>query len=100
MASDWLPAHKVLSLGIVDGRNVWRSDLDAALALMRPWGETGRALWLAPSCSLLHVPVSLAGEDGLDAELKSWFAFAGKSSRNWIRSNAPSTRASPPWPPS
>lgn len=75
-AADWLPMHKVLSVGIVDGRNVWRTDLDAALEALRPVLEKRGTLWLAPSCSLLHVPVSLEAEVALDVELKSWLAFA------------------------
>lgn len=75
--ADWLPAHKVLSIGIVDGRNIWRSDLDAALGKLRAVHEVrGQSLWLAPSCSLLHVPYSSAEESGLDGELRSWLAFA------------------------
>jgi 5-methyltetrahydropteroyltriglutamate--homocysteine methyltransferase len=75
--ADWLPAHKVLSVGIVDGRNIWRTDPDAALARLRPVAAKHRGeLWIAPSCSLLHVPFSLAAEDRLDPELKSWLAFA------------------------
>jgi 5-methyltetrahydropteroyltriglutamate--homocysteine methyltransferase len=75
--ADWLPAHKVLSVGIVDGRNVWRTDLDAALARLQPLQDKRSGeLWLAASCSLLHVPFSLQGEQGLDAELRSWLAFA------------------------
>ena len=75
--TDWLPTHKVLSLGIIDGRNIWRSDLDAALRMIRALLELrGPNLWLAPSCSLLHVPFSLAGETSLDAELQGWLAFA------------------------
>jgi len=73
---DWLPAHKVLSLGIIDGRNVWRTDLDAASARLLPALRQRAEVWLAPSCSLLHVPLTLAGETGLDGELKSWLAFA------------------------
>lgn len=74
---DWLPVPKVLSIGIVDGRNIWRTDLDAAISVLRPLLERrGGQLWLAPSCSLLHVPFSLAGETGLDPELASWLAFA------------------------
>jgi 5-methyltetrahydropteroyltriglutamate--homocysteine methyltransferase len=74
---DWLPPHRELSLGIVDGRNIWRTDLDLALqqaghAARRREGK----LWLAPSCSLLHVPLTLAGDDALDAELRSWLAGA------------------------
>jgi len=75
--ADWLPSHKVLSLGIVDGRGIWRTDLDAALDRLRPVAAKHRGdLWLAPSCSLLHVPFGLQAETGLDAELKSWLAFA------------------------
>lgn len=74
---DRLPAYKVLSLGLVNGRNVWRCDLDKALAVLRHAHERlGERLWVAPSCSLLHSPVDLAREDLLDAELKSWLAFA------------------------
>ncbi|MDM0119312.1 5-methyltetrahydropteroyltriglutamate--homocysteine S-methyltransferase [Variovorax arabinosiphilus] len=75
--ADWLPAHKVLSVGIVDGRNIWRTDLDAALARLRPVADKHRgALWLAPSCALLHVPFGLAAEHKLDPEVKPWLAFA------------------------
>ncbi|MDC8757714.1 5-methyltetrahydropteroyltriglutamate--homocysteine S-methyltransferase [Janthinobacterium fluminis] len=74
---DWLPVHKVLSVGIVDGRNIWRTDLDAALAALAPLlAKRGGALWLAPSCSLLHVPFSLEAEDGLAPDIRSWLAFA------------------------
>ncbi len=75
--ADWLPSHKVLSVGIVDGRNIWRTDLDAALARLAPVADKHRGeLWLAPSCSLLHVPFSLQAETALDAEVRSWLAFA------------------------
>jgi 5-methyltetrahydropteroyltriglutamate--homocysteine methyltransferase len=75
--ADWLPDHKVLSVGIVDGRNIWRADLDACLARLRPVLERrAGALWLAPSCSLLHVPYTLAHDPALDAELRTWLAGA------------------------
>ncbi|VVO49904.1 5-methyltetrahydropteroyltriglutamate--homocysteine methyltransferase [Pseudomonas fluorescens] len=74
---DRLPAYKVLSLGVVNGRSVWRCDLQNALATLRHAHERlGDRLWVAPSCSLLHSPVDLGREDQLDAELKSWLAFA------------------------
>ncbi|MDP3686737.1 MAG: 5-methyltetrahydropteroyltriglutamate--homocysteine S-methyltransferase [Sulfurimicrobium sp.] len=74
---DRLPVYKVLSLGVIDGRNIWRSDLDAALDdLMEARLRLGQRLWVAPSCSLLHVPVDLAAETALDPEIKSWLAFA------------------------
>ncbi|WP_374286549.1 5-methyltetrahydropteroyltriglutamate--homocysteine S-methyltransferase [Pseudomonas fluvialis] len=79
---DRLPAYKVLSLGVVDGRNVWRSDLHAALVILQQAHERlGERLWVAPSCSLLHCPVDLAREDKLDVELKSWLAFAVQKCR-------------------
>ncbi|MEJ7805371.1 MAG: 5-methyltetrahydropteroyltriglutamate--homocysteine S-methyltransferase [Telluria sp.] len=76
---DWLPVPKVLSVGIVDGRNIWRTDLDLAISVIAPLlARRGGQLWLAPSCSLLHVPFSLDGESALDAELLSWMAFAAE----------------------
>ncbi|WP_395502229.1 5-methyltetrahydropteroyltriglutamate--homocysteine S-methyltransferase [Ectopseudomonas mendocina] len=79
---DRLPAYKVLSLGLVNGRNVWRCDLDKALEVLRHAHERlGERLWVAPSCSLLHSPVDLTREDQLDAELKSWLAFAVQKCR-------------------
>jgi 5-methyltetrahydropteroyltriglutamate--homocysteine methyltransferase len=72
-----LGATKVLSVGIVDGRNVWRTDLDVALARFRPLkASLGERLWIAPSCSLLHVPVTLSAEADMDPEIRSWLAFA------------------------
>ena len=75
---DKLPAGRVLSAGLVDGRNIWRTRLDNALLLARyARNRVGAGnLWLAPSCSLLHVPVDLDGEKALEAELKSWLSFA------------------------
>lgn len=74
---DRLPSYKVLSLGVVNGRNVWRCDLDHALALLQEAAQRfGNNLWVAGSCSLLHSPVDLGREDKLDAELKHWLAFA------------------------
>ena len=72
-----MPAHKVLSLGLIDGRNIWKTDLNAVLDWLEPIAQKlGERLWIAPSCSLLHVPVDLASEQKLDAEIRSWLAFA------------------------
>ncbi|MES2579931.1 MAG: 5-methyltetrahydropteroyltriglutamate--homocysteine S-methyltransferase [Pseudomonadota bacterium] len=72
-----IPSYWILSAGIIDGRNIWRTDLDKALALLEPWAQRlGERLWIAPSCSLLHTPVTLQHEVKLDAEIKSWLAFA------------------------
>ena len=74
---DWLPAGKVVSLGVVDGRNIWKSDLTALLDWLEPIHDRLQDdLWLAPSCSLLHVPMDLEAETGLDTEIRSWLAFA------------------------
>ncbi|MDG4811570.1 5-methyltetrahydropteroyltriglutamate--homocysteine S-methyltransferase [Hydrogenovibrio sp. 3SP14C1] len=71
------PAEKVLSLGLVDGRNIWKTDLtDAARQLEPAKTKFGDRLWLAPSCSLLHVPVNLEVEVNLNPELKNYLAFA------------------------
>ena len=72
-----LPGNKVLSLGVVDGRNIWKTDLAAVLDWVEPIARAlGDRLWIAPSCSLLHVPVDLASEHQLDEDVKSWLAFA------------------------
>jgi 5-methyltetrahydropteroyltriglutamate--homocysteine methyltransferase len=72
-----LAPHRVLSLGVVNGRNVWKSDLAALLDLLEPIAQSlGDRLWIAPSCSLLHVPVDLRSEEKLDAEIYSWLSFA------------------------
>lgn len=72
-----LPAHKVLSVGVINGRNIWKTDLNATLDWLEPIAERlGDRLWIAPSCSLLHVPVDLDSEQKLDSEIKSWLAFA------------------------
>lgn len=72
-----LPAHKVLSIGVINGRNIWKTDLNATLDWLEPIAERlGDRLWLAPSCSLLHVPVDLDSEQTLESEIKSWLAFA------------------------
>jgi 5-methyltetrahydropteroyltriglutamate--homocysteine methyltransferase len=72
------PRDRTLSLGVVDGRNIWRTDLDAALTLLETLaqGRDPALLQVAPSCSLLHSPIDLAVETGLDSELTGWMAFA------------------------
>jgi 5-methyltetrahydropteroyltriglutamate--homocysteine methyltransferase len=69
------PEALLLSLGVIDGRNVWRADLNALLDRLEPIASI-RDIVLAPSCSLLHVPVDLALEPKLDPELRQWLAFA------------------------
>ena len=72
-----LPGGQLLSLGLINGRNIWKTALPEAERLIERARELrGGALMVAPSCSLLHVPVDLDGEGKLDAELKDWLAFA------------------------
>ena len=75
-----LPKDRWLSLGVVDGRNVWRTDLRRALAQLRAAAAAGfgKRLIVAPSCSLLHLPHGLAMETALDPALKRRLAFANE----------------------
>jgi 5-methyltetrahydropteroyltriglutamate--homocysteine methyltransferase len=79
-ALEQAPASLSLSLGVVDGRNIWRTDFERVLAeasrAMRVLG-TERIL-LGPSCSLLHVPIDVMQETQLDEEMRSWLAFANQ----------------------
>ena len=77
--ADAWPANKVLSVGLIDGRNVWRANLSKVIDTLAPVAaKLGNNLWIAPSCSLLHSPQDLAVEEKLDAEIKSWMAFAAQ----------------------
>ena len=74
-----LPKERVLSVGVVNGRNIWKANLNNALELVnKAVALRGGAehIQVAPSCSLLHSPVDLAAEKKLDDELKTWLAFA------------------------
>jgi 5-methyltetrahydropteroyltriglutamate--homocysteine methyltransferase len=75
---DALPADRILSAGVVDGRNIWRSHPGRVLPLLRTARARigGERLWLAPSCSLLHVPIDLEAETGLDPQRRASMAFA------------------------
>ncbi len=72
------PARKILSLGVVDGRNIWRHDYAATLPVLEKAVSLLGAdrVWIAPSCSLLHSPVTLRFETKLDPEIRNWLAFA------------------------
>ncbi|WP_425301147.1 5-methyltetrahydropteroyltriglutamate--homocysteine S-methyltransferase [Nocardia neocaledoniensis] len=71
-------ARTLVVAGVVDGRNIWRTDLDAALATLGTLLGSAGAVAVASSCSLLHVPYSLAPETGLDERLRSWLAFGAE----------------------
>ncbi|WP_460681013.1 5-methyltetrahydropteroyltriglutamate--homocysteine S-methyltransferase [Mucilaginibacter koreensis] len=73
-----MPEHLQLSLGVVDGRNIWKNDYARSLPLIQQAVDrrgTDRIM-IAPSCSLLHTPFDLELETELDDQLKSWMAFA------------------------
>jgi 5-methyltetrahydropteroyltriglutamate--homocysteine methyltransferase len=77
-----LPADWLLSAGLINGRNVWRADLSEKYAQVKDIVGK-RELWVASSCSLLHSPIDLNVETRLDAEVKSWFAFALQKCGSW-----------------
>lgn len=82
-ALELAPDNLTLSLGVIDGRNVWRADLDAAFKVIDQAVKalgTDRVM-VAPSCSLLHVPIDLSLETQLDGGLKEWLAFAKQKIR-------------------
>ena len=67
----------MLSLGVINGRNIWKTALtDAERLIEQAKAWHGGGLMIAPSCSLLHVPVDLSTETKLDAELRDWLSFA------------------------
>lgn len=73
-----IPDQLILSVGVVDGRNVWKNDYKKSLALInKAIGKLGSdRVMIAPSCSLLHSPIDLDLETELDPEIKDWMAFA------------------------
>ncbi|GGD50109.1 5-methyltetrahydropteroyltriglutamate--homocysteine S-methyltransferase [Lacimicrobium alkaliphilum] len=79
LAIDLLPRHWVVSLGVIDGRNIWKTDLSALYEKLEPvYAQLNGRTWLAPSCSLLHCPVDLEQENTLDPQVKGWLAFASQ----------------------
>ncbi len=101
---DGLAPHTLLSLGLVNGRNIWKVEADKALELARTAADAigPERLLLAPSCSLLHVPVDLDDETALPGEIRNWMAFgkqkceelrmladaaSGKDCSDWLQAN-------------
>ena len=73
-----LPSSMALSLGVVDGRNVWRNNFEMSLEQINQAKRvlSANRILIAPSCSLLHSPVTLRHESAFDAGIKEWLAFA------------------------
>ena len=78
LATGFIKTKTCLSLGLVDGRNIWINDFEKSLSLINKAAEKiGKdRIWIAPSCSLLHSPGDLDMETKLDPEIKQWLAFA------------------------
>ena len=77
--AEQFPTNKVLSVGLIDGRNVWKANLTQVIDTLEPVkAKFQNNLWIAPSCSLLHSPQDLAVEEKLNGEIKSWMAFAAQ----------------------
>ncbi|WP_263253339.1 5-methyltetrahydropteroyltriglutamate--homocysteine S-methyltransferase [Saccharopolyspora rosea] len=75
---------KTLVAGLVDGRNVWRTDLDAALSTGATLLGMAAEVAVGTSCSLLHVPYDVEAEPDLDPQVKSWLAFAAQKVREVV----------------
>ena len=71
-----LPTGWLLSVGVINGRNVWRADLSRWFDQLQPLAAQRENLWIGTSCSLLHSPIDLSTETRLDDDVKSWFSFA------------------------
>ena len=72
------PDEMILSAGLVDGRNIWKTDYSSVLEIaQRLVASLGaERVWLGSSCSLLHCPVDLANEKTLDPQIREWLAFS------------------------
>lgn len=73
-----LPPELILSLGVVDGRNVWKNDFENSINIISQAVEKigAKRVWIAPSCSLMHAPCDLDFEDKIAPEIKQWLAFS------------------------
>lgn len=71
-------ANKTLVAGVVDGRNIWRTDLESALSKLATLLGSAATVAVSTSCSTLHVPYTLDAETGLDDNLRSWLAFGAE----------------------
>ena len=72
------PSNKILSAGIVNGKNIWRNDYKKSMELIRILEQfvMPENIWLSTSCSLLHVPYTLLNEESIEENIKEFLAFA------------------------
>lgn len=71
-----LPEDWVLSVGVINGRNVWRADLMYWFRILKSYLQKRKNLWIGSSCSLLHSPLDVNLEKNIDEKTKNWFSFA------------------------
>ena len=95
-----LGEDKILSLGLVDGRNIWKNDFSKSGAIINQAVEKlgAERVWIAPSCSLIHSPVDLdneTDEQNLSAEVKQWLAFAKQKMAEVVTLKKIATQESP-----
>lgn len=76
LAENGFPKDKVLFAGLVNGKNIWRCNYEKTLAVLRELNQYAQQIVLSTSCSLLHVPYTLANEEKLKDEVKQYFSFA------------------------
>ena len=81
------PSDKILSLGVVDGRNVWRADLNKVSNLVKEVLEVAKpkGLILQPSCSLIHLPISIELEGDIDSNIKGRLSFANERLKEIVK---------------
>ena len=97
LTADFIKSKTSLSLGVVDGRNIWKNDFSHSLAIVDKVVEKiGSArVWIAPSCSLIHTPCDLdleTNEQILTPEIKQWLAFAKQKIEEVVTLKKLSTR--------
>ncbi len=68
--------NKILSLGIIDGRNIWKSDLNSKIKFLQQSAKSENEIIISTSCSLLYCPYDLDLEKKVPEEIKRWLSFS------------------------
>ncbi|AAO26774.1 5-methyltetrahydropteroyltriglutamate-homocysteine methyltransferase [Buchnera aphidicola str. Bp (Baizongia pistaciae)] len=74
--NSFIPEKWLISLGIINGKNIWKADLVMWFKRLQLFSKLRHSLWIGTSCSLLHVPIDLKLENKISSEVRSWFSFA------------------------